>query len=144
MKCPRCSRSQLKISVAFAGEVACSFSSEDSFEIVEPVAMDSSWDDSSQCLCLFCSWSGSVAEARRVAQPARKKAENKSSTASKSSLTKEEKTTYIKKHLHKCPKPWRGYLTHTIGEIERLQRLILVLERAADDRGAANDDTVIR
>ena len=64
MKCPACNSQLLKIEIAFKGQVACAFSDDDEFDLIDNISLDSEWNDSSSCACLDCHWTGNVREAR--------------------------------------------------------------------------------
>lgn len=63
MKCPVCGSSYLRISVTFTGTVDCDFGREGGFRLVDPVMLDSSLDESSECCCLQCHWEGTARDA---------------------------------------------------------------------------------
>jgi hypothetical protein len=63
MRCPSCDGQILKIQVLFQGYVTAFFQSAYQYELTRPVAMNSSWEEDSPCICENCEWQGSVAEA---------------------------------------------------------------------------------
>ena len=63
MKCPKCGGRKLRVGVVLAGEVTCQFDTDHDMQVLQPAALDSSWDPNAECSCLSCSWSGTAAQA---------------------------------------------------------------------------------
>ena len=135
MKCPKCGSNELRIAVKFSGNIACSFRSEESFDFVEPVKIESDWDDSSRCHCIHCHWKGIVGDTKP--RPSRHVCLH---------ATSPEKIASIKQKLAKCPEPWKKYLGYVLGEVDRLDQIVEMLTRTSSqlDNGDGSDDTVIR
>lgn len=58
MNCPNCNGQLLRVAVTFTGDVACRFSDDGDFRIVDSVDLDSTFGDDAACECPKCGWSG--------------------------------------------------------------------------------------
>lgn len=68
MRCPECGSQHLKIEVHFHGFVKARFESPDRYELTEAVSLNSTWDEDSECQCVECDWSGTVAGATTMGE----------------------------------------------------------------------------
>ncbi len=64
MRCPSCQGQTFRIEVNFRGFVSVLFRTPDEFELTQPVALQSSWEDDSPCICENCGWTGQVKDIR--------------------------------------------------------------------------------
>ena len=138
MKCPICSSTSLGINVRFTSQVACSFSSDNDFRLIEGVELDSEWNDGSPCACLNCNWKGTV-RAARLGKPTDVISESNEFE----SVTKEE-LQELKRLLavEDCSPRIREQVQKMMGEVERMGSILEMLARVTD-KPTVDDDTFI-
>lgn len=157
MHCPQCGHSSLRVSVVFTGAIACEFQSEEEFELLDSVSLESEWDDDSACECLSCDWRGRVREARSAVADRSADERGESRQGEERAMLTEEYLQDIKDRLAVgyCNPLWRGYLEDLIAEVERLHSLLETItclssrSRTSDrddldrDDFDSTDDTVV-
>lgn len=154
MQCPQCGSRSLRVEVAFSGLVTCRFLENDEFELIEPVALDSSWNDRSRCLCVRCPWRGVVADARHsrdvvppeqsVAGPVETNAAEPLATGAGQSIAVESRIRTladVKEHLKlRCEDPVsRECVEYLVSEVERLGALLENVQRVAEKEKSSQD-----
>jgi len=150
MKCPKCGSTQLKVEVSFAGQVACKFDESGNFELLDDVALDSSWDDASRCECIACHWSGEVQYAKSGEISTLDQGERLGGLRSYSRPITSEELSDLKQLLssQRCPPLWRDKIEKLISEIERLnaflETIMRVTNQATSGGDPSNSDTVVK
>jgi hypothetical protein len=68
MRCPKCKRHLLRIEVQFQGFVTVLCEHPTEYQVMQPVAFTSHWEEDSSCMCEECDWVGCVREAMGAAE----------------------------------------------------------------------------
>lgn len=150
MNCPQCGSPYLKVAVVFTGDIACDFSKDEEFELLDTVALDSYWDHASPCRCLHCEWQGCIRHAQSGPGDVHPEQQVNAPRLGDADAMTAERLQEIKEALADgyCNPPWRGYLEELVVEVERLQALLTAVTRMVDRQSASGydssaDDTVL-
>lgn len=126
MKCPDCGNRKLSVAISFTGSVACRFSDDEQIEVVEAVALDSQWDDESECECMGCGWSGQLRDLPGAASLELGPSDNENEQAASASPRKAaqaERVAEIKRLLRDgyCNPAWRVHIEFLLRELKLIQ-----------------------
>lgn len=136
MQCPQCGSSSLRIEVRFAGFVSCCFSDDEQFEVTDTVSMSSEWDDASCCDCAACTWLGTVDDARRSRTSAARVGACVGAAGGRAeavgTLSGIDQLQDVKAMLkvRKCAPDWRECIDFLLDEVERLEKMLELVQRA--------------
>lgn len=149
MQCPQCGGSSLRIEVRFAGFVSCSFSDDEQFEVTDTVSMSSEWEDASCCECAECTWLGTVDDARQSHTSAARVDVRVGSAGGRAeavgTLSGIEQLQDVEELLkvRKCAPDWRECIDFLLDEVERLEKMLEIVQRAnaKSKNGNSDNDT---
>jgi len=130
MKCPECHSSLLRVGVAFTGSIACQFSRERSFRVLEKVALDTEFDDDSDCRCLACNWQGLVRDLPTATDQAQKPRPKR--PVSFGPLMNAAELYRLEQQLPSFEPEARRAAERLIEEVRRLQSLLDAVTRASE------------
>lgn len=149
MKCPKCGSTKLQVEVSFAGQVACNFDESDNFELIDDLALDSSWNDASRCECIECHWVVKLQNARLGSIDALNQSERGGGLQTYRGPVSAEQLRELEQLLdsQRCPPLWREKIEKLIAEINRLNAFLETITRitdhAASGRDSSSTDTIV-
>ena len=141
MRCPHCRSPLLTVHVSFSGDVACQFSGEQSFQILEKVALESEFDEEANCRCMACGWDGQVAETQTASAQLRS-ARSPGQSISYSYLSLEA-LEQIKIEIESFETRPKQISQRLVKEINRLASLLDTVTRLCGSADGASTDTSI-